>query len=155
MANIDPSDVDRGLYEKFHVYRTDGRSCIGQKHHGCEYFVLDLTHDPFANAALDAYAKACRSKFPKLADDIEAGIVKRTMQPLPDRREKPDDNNGPPSDARSISRAEFDNICFAQGFRYGPFMSSFGDGPGEPYVPLSQRTVWGILKTGETVVSRP
>lgn len=36
------SDKDRGLYVKFHVERTDGRSAQGEKHHGCQYFVLDV-----------------------------------------------------------------------------------------------------------------
>ena len=42
---------ERGLYEKFAVERTDGKSKIGEKHEGCEYFVLDLTHDPHAGGA--------------------------------------------------------------------------------------------------------
>jgi hypothetical protein len=49
---------DRGLYEKFIVRRTDGTDLVGGKHHGCQYFVLDLTHDPHAIPALCAYAQA-------------------------------------------------------------------------------------------------
>lgn len=41
-----------GLYRKFIVTRTDGKSAPGQKHDGCDYFVLDLTHDPHAAPAL-------------------------------------------------------------------------------------------------------
>ena len=42
------ADRDRGLYEKFTVRRTDGSDAVGFKHRGCEYFVLDLTHDKYA-----------------------------------------------------------------------------------------------------------
>ena len=50
-----------GLYQKFHVTRKDGRSKEGEKHHGCEYFVLDLTHDPFVWKALECYAIECKA----------------------------------------------------------------------------------------------
>lgn len=63
-------DKRRGLYEKFTVTRTDGTSAPGGKHDGCRYFVLDVTHDPFADAALQAYATACRRDYPLLAEDI-------------------------------------------------------------------------------------
>lgn len=59
-----------GLYNKFNVTRTDGRSEEGEKHHGCEYFVLDLNHDRFARAALLAYARKCEDDYPELADDL-------------------------------------------------------------------------------------
>lgn len=60
-----------GLYNKFHVERTDGQSAEGAKHHGCQYFVLDVTHDPFAVEALRAYAEACSKKYPYLAIDLK------------------------------------------------------------------------------------
>jgi hypothetical protein len=60
----------RGLYRKFIVYRTDGSSERGRKHDGCEYFVLDLNHDPHAKAAIIAYAKSCRADYPRLAVDL-------------------------------------------------------------------------------------
>jgi hypothetical protein len=63
-------DKDRGLYKKFEITRTDGSSAPGGKHHGCRYFVLDLTHDPFARAAIGAYADACEGEYPALADDL-------------------------------------------------------------------------------------
>jgi hypothetical protein len=56
-----------GLYQKFNVERTDGRSAPGEKHDGCEYFVLDITHDPHAILALKAYAESCATTFPLLA----------------------------------------------------------------------------------------
>lgn len=34
------SDKNRGLYEKFKVYRDDGQSEEGAKHNKCKYFVL-------------------------------------------------------------------------------------------------------------------
>lgn len=59
-----------GLYRKFSVERKDGRSAEGEKHHGCEYFVLDLNHDPFAYAAITTYARKCSDKYPELAADL-------------------------------------------------------------------------------------
>jgi DNA-binding transcriptional MerR regulator len=60
----------RGLYGKFKVERTDGKSAPGEKHHGCDYFVLDLTHDPYAKAALRTYARECGDEYPALANDL-------------------------------------------------------------------------------------
>lgn len=68
------SDKSRGLYNKFRVDRTDGSSAPGGKHHGCDYFVLDLTHDPYAVAALTAYADACEATYPQLATELRAKI---------------------------------------------------------------------------------
>jgi len=68
----DPALTNRaqGVYRKFDVRRTDGSSEPGGKHHGCEYFVLDVTHDPHARAALAAYATAVESTHPALAADM-------------------------------------------------------------------------------------
>lgn len=63
---------NRGLYEKFVVQRTDGSSAKGGKHDGCAYFVLDVSHDPHALAALRAYADSCEDDYPMLADDLRA-----------------------------------------------------------------------------------
>ncbi|KKM01375.1 hypothetical protein LCGC14_1795070 [marine sediment metagenome] len=63
-------DKTKGLYQKFDVDRTDGRSQIGEKHHDCEYFVLDLDHDPHAVGALLAYAQSCAAEYPILAADL-------------------------------------------------------------------------------------
>jgi len=65
-------DAERGLYRKYEVRRTDESGDFGRKHYHCKYFVLDLMHDQFAGAALEAYARACRTKFPKLAIDLDA-----------------------------------------------------------------------------------
>jgi hypothetical protein len=59
-----------GLYNKYTVYRNDGSSDPGMKHDGCAYFVLDLTHDPYAKPAILAYADACESTHPVLAADL-------------------------------------------------------------------------------------
>ena len=59
-----------GLYAKFTVTRTDGKSAPGEKHDGCEYFVLDVTHDKHAHAALKAYADSCEGEYPLLARDV-------------------------------------------------------------------------------------
>ena len=63
-------DKTRGLYDKFVVTRTDGSSAEGGKHHECQYFVLDLTHDKFAVEALHAYAMACAKEYPLLSSDL-------------------------------------------------------------------------------------
>ena len=64
-------DYELGLYRKFDVTRTDGKSEPGQKHANYRYFVLDVDHDQFSVPALKAYADACREKFPRLAEDID------------------------------------------------------------------------------------
>lgn len=56
-----------------------------------------------------------------------------------------------PSDAKKIPRAEFDRQARAHEFNEGPYVSSFGDGYGEPYVPHSKRNVWGRLVDGSKV----
>lgn len=64
------SDPDRGLYEKYEVRRHDWEDAPGLKHEHCQYFVLDLTHDPFAMPAIRSYAAACAEKYPLLAADL-------------------------------------------------------------------------------------
>lgn len=64
-------DRSRGLYRKFIVTRTDGRSAPGEKHADCEYLVLDLDHDPFARRAAMRYAEECgKGGYTLLAADI-------------------------------------------------------------------------------------
>ena len=69
------TDQQRGLYNKFRVSRLDRSSQRGRKHHNCDYFVLDLNHDPHAIAALKAYAKSCRKDYPELAADLDQKVV--------------------------------------------------------------------------------
>jgi hypothetical protein len=58
------------MYRKFHVERADGMHQPGCKHYGCDYFVIDLTHDPDAPAVLAAKAQACAARQPRLAVDL-------------------------------------------------------------------------------------
>lgn len=60
----------KGLYEKFHVERTDGESALGKKHDDCDYFILDLTHDKHAIPAIAAYAASCTTENALLAGDL-------------------------------------------------------------------------------------
>ena len=64
-------DTIKGLYNKYTVDRTDGESRKGCKHYGCNYFVLDMVHDPFARAAVSAYADACAETHPNLSRDLK------------------------------------------------------------------------------------
>lgn len=61
----------QGLFRKFDVCRVDGSDAPGGKHEGCEYFVLDVDHDPHAPAALRAYAEACKDTHPQLSADLQ------------------------------------------------------------------------------------
>lgn len=77
-------DKDRGLYEKFRVRRTDGRSNKGQKHHGCEYFVLDLNHDKMAVFALREYARQAHlNGYDKLGDDLDKKVFQLSNRMTP------------------------------------------------------------------------
>lgn len=81
---------DSGIYDKFLVERTDGRSSPGEKHYRCDYFVLDWEHDPFAVPAARAYAKACADQFPQLAKELRARATaeaKRWRRAAVDARE--------------------------------------------------------------------
>lgn len=62
------------LYPKFNVSRTDGEDVQGHKHYRCEYFVLDLTHDPFALGPLRQYADECEREYPVLAADLRKAV---------------------------------------------------------------------------------
>jgi hypothetical protein len=82
-----------GVFRKFNVSRTDGTDQKpGDKHFNCVYFVLDISHDRFAAAALRAYAKACQIEMPELAKDvadlatvneIETGVASVTPKQFP------------------------------------------------------------------------
>ena len=75
---------NRGWHKKYIVRRTD-RSDFhqGGKHYGCEYFVLDITHDPHATVALLSYADACDFDKPALAEDIRKMVLARTAPKEP------------------------------------------------------------------------
>lgn len=79
---MDQDDRNRGLYNKFSVVqRADGSDSPGGKHHRCEYFVLDLTHDPYAGPALAAYAASCEADYPTLARDLRVKAAALTGRP--------------------------------------------------------------------------
>lgn len=61
-------DEQQGCYRKYIVTRTDGDPT--GKHADCEYFVLDLKHDPFARQALVTYAHCCAVSHPELSLDL-------------------------------------------------------------------------------------
>lgn len=63
-------DTSRGLYAKYNVERTDGKSAPGQKHSECRTFVLDIEHDEFAQLTIMFYAGLCQTKYPELAKDL-------------------------------------------------------------------------------------
>jgi len=69
---------EKGIYNKFKVERTDGKSAPGQKHEKCRYFVLDLDHDRHAIEALRGYALSCNSEYPELAKDLHR--ISRQME---------------------------------------------------------------------------
>lgn len=73
--NTNDADKTKGLYNKFTVTRTDGSSGPGGKHEHCRYFVLDLDHDPHAQAAILAYANSCRDTYPMLAADLDTLLL--------------------------------------------------------------------------------
>lgn len=61
----------QGLFRKYIVRRADGQdNDVLQKHFNCDYFVLDLTHDPAAKPAIKAYADAIEATHPYLARDL-------------------------------------------------------------------------------------
>lgn len=59
--------------------------------------------------------------------------------------------NERPDNAVEILRRAFDDLACAGRFADGPWISTFGDGPGEPYVPHRLRKVWGRLDDGRVV----
>lgn len=59
-------DTDKGLYNKYEVKRIDGKP--GREN--CQYFVLDLCHDPHAKPALEAYINALPKEYHLLKDDL-------------------------------------------------------------------------------------
>lgn len=68
--DVNKPKAQQGIYNKFNVSRTDGSDGPGGKHDGCQYFVLDRTHDKFAAPALTAYGLACATKYPELSREL-------------------------------------------------------------------------------------
>lgn len=63
------------LHAKYHVERLDDRDQPGGDKANARYFVLDYAHDPYAQAALAAYAHACEHEPPGLAADLRARLA--------------------------------------------------------------------------------
>lgn len=74
--------AQEGLIDKFRVQRTDGRDAVGERHHGCRYFVLDLDHDAFAIPAIESYANACVEVYPVLARELRSIAAKARWRGL-------------------------------------------------------------------------
>lgn len=64
-----PTEQAQGLGQRYTVRRVDGRDGPGEKHDGCDYFVLDLTHDEMARQAFLHYARLVRRDQPELWAD--------------------------------------------------------------------------------------
>lgn len=79
--NTKPAEA-QGLFRKFNVSRVDGSDSPGEKHHGCEYFVLDVDHDAHAPAALRAYAHACKDTHPVLSQELAARFGAASERPI-------------------------------------------------------------------------
>lgn len=65
--DVEKSDEQQGVYSKYTVTRNN--DTVG-KHKDCEYFVLDINHDPYAKHALVSYAAACAATHPELSKDM-------------------------------------------------------------------------------------
>lgn len=86
LAKWDPErpTTEQGLFEKYHICRVDESDGPGGKHENCEYYVLDLTHDPYALEALHYYARACEKTHPELSKDLKRK-VKRMFDDMEDK----------------------------------------------------------------------
>lgn len=67
-----------GLEKRWIVHRMDHAETKPESKHfgGCATFVLDISHDPFAQVAALAYAQACAYDYPQLAADLRALVRK-------------------------------------------------------------------------------
>jgi formylglycine-generating enzyme required for sulfatase activity len=72
--------ANTGLYHKYNVTRTDGSSEPGGKHHGDQYFVLNLTTDKHVWPALEAYAESCQQEYSPLASDLMSLINTKDIE---------------------------------------------------------------------------
>jgi hypothetical protein len=127
----------QGLFRKFNVSRTDGSSAPGGKHAGCEYFVLDVDHDPHAKAALAAYALAVGATHPALAADMVARYELEHAPPItavPPQWEAKDGVEW--YDHRYGFHISFDLDDD------GPYGASWGEGDTERFATLAEAQAW-------------
>lgn len=69
-----PDKKTEGRFAKYLVRRIDGTDAPGYVHEDSDYFVLDLTNDPFALDAAQTYVEACGSEYPFLAAALQSTI---------------------------------------------------------------------------------
>lgn len=85
-----------GLMRKFKVERLTPSS-RGINHDRCQYFVLDISHDPHARNAALAYADSCEPEYPNLAADLRSIVAQRSrMIESVSMAEMPSDQDLPP-----------------------------------------------------------
>lgn len=101
---------DQGVFRKFEVARTDGSSEPGKKHENCEYFVLDIDHDPHAQDALYAYALSCRHTHPQLSKDMyeRYDLIPPASAPVGTEPQRPDQIEEPAVGVREAAVCEHD-----------------------------------------------
>jgi hypothetical protein len=123
-----------GLYQKFHVTRTDGKDAPGEKHHGDEYFVLNLTTDKHAMPALAKYAEACADEYPRLADELRGKIVAYQLEK---------------SDYIVVPQVTLPNGTIVPSFKVGKYLSSRGP-MGTP-ISISTENPWVEISYHEAI----
>lgn len=70
----DDPDKQTGLYSKYLVDRLNDPD---GKHNACDFFVLDLKHDPIARGAALAYAEVARVMgYEQLANDLALQVAR-------------------------------------------------------------------------------
>lgn len=72
------SATAQGILPKYRVERLND---LAGKHDKCEYFVLDVVHDPHARAAMTAYAASCRGEYQKLAAELDQRVADAASGP--------------------------------------------------------------------------
>ncbi len=66
-----------GVRPKYIVARLDGSSLPGGEHARCQLMVMDLAHDPWADAAIQAIIEHCKGYDPQLAMDLRRWLQQR------------------------------------------------------------------------------
>ncbi len=78
---------ERGLFARYAIRRLDGSTNKGGKHNKCDYFVLDITHDPHAVPAIFSYARSAEADgYKQLAADLY-GKIQPFIQKLNEQAE--------------------------------------------------------------------
>lgn len=108
----------QGIFHKFTVNRVDGSDQPGGKHEGCDYFVLDMGHDPHAKAAIQAYAVSCAQSHPQLSAELLARYPLPAVSPL-----------------GYVSQEELEYMA-AGGARATMYPDNTGAGPDTVFVPV-------------------